>query len=160
MSTVDNASLHKEIDLIQACISRMASNSFLLKGWAISIIAVVLTLADKSVEPAIMSLLVLIPLMSFWYLDAFFLRTEMMYRMMYEWVLASRMAGDQSKLYDLNPRRFEKEVDSLLSVMWSITLRWFYGLPASITIVIIIYQVLRLWEVVLNRNCVLFRLCF
>lgn len=138
----------------------MASNSFLLKGWAISIIAVVLTLADKSVEPAIMSLLVLIPLMSFWYLDAFFLRTEMMYRMMYEWVLASRMAGDQSKLYDLNPRRFEKEVDSLLSVMWSITLRWFYGLPASITIVIIIYQVLRLWEVVLNRNCVLFRLCF
>ena len=28
--------IHKEIDLIQSCISRMANNSFLLKGWLIS----------------------------------------------------------------------------------------------------------------------------
>ena len=30
--------LHKEIDLIQGCINRMANNSFLLKGWLVSII--------------------------------------------------------------------------------------------------------------------------
>ena len=28
--------LHKEIDLIQSCINRMAGNSFLLKGWVVS----------------------------------------------------------------------------------------------------------------------------
>ena len=70
---MDNGVLHKEIDLIQGCINRMANNSFLLKGWAISIIAVVLALADKALEPALLSAVVLIPLFSFWYLDAFFL---------------------------------------------------------------------------------------
>ena len=40
--------LHKEIDLIQDCIKRMANNSFLIKGWTVSLIAVVLALAkDK-----------------------------------------------------------------------------------------------------------------
>ena len=34
------AEIHKEIDLIQACITRMASNSFMIKGWAYGIIAV------------------------------------------------------------------------------------------------------------------------
>ena len=34
-NTIDNEIIHKEIDLIQSCISRMANNSFLLKGWAV-----------------------------------------------------------------------------------------------------------------------------
>jgi hypothetical protein len=138
---MDKDVLHKEIDLIQACITRMASNSFLLKGWAISIIAVVLALADKAVEPALLSSLVLIPLISFWYLDAFFLRTEKMYRKMYEWVLRKRGENDTSFLYDLNPHRFKGEVDSTWKVMWSITLRWFYGIPALITIGVIIFRI-------------------
>ena len=29
--------IHKEIDLIQACITRMAQNSFKIKGWFVSI---------------------------------------------------------------------------------------------------------------------------
>lgn len=82
---MDKDILHKEIDLIKACISRMANYSFLLKGWAISIIAVVLALADKAANPALLSTILLIPLVSFWYLDAFFLRTEKMYRKMYTW---------------------------------------------------------------------------
>ncbi len=140
---MDRDVLHKEIDLIQACITRMASNSFLLKGWAISIIAVVLALADKAVEPALLSSLVLIPLISFWYLDAFFLRTEKMYRKMYEWVLKMRVTEDTSFLYDLNPQRFKDQVDSTWEVMWSITLRWFYGIPALITLGVIAFRIFR-----------------
>lgn len=137
---MDNNALHKEIDLIQGCIIRMANNSFLLKGWAISIIAVVLALADKSLEPALLSAVVLIPLFSFWYLDAFFLRTEKMYRKMYEWVIEKRVAGDNSYLYDLNPHRFASAVESSTCIMFSITLRWFYGIPTLITIVVIIVR--------------------
>src|SRR3990172_11626640 len=130
---MDKDVLHKEIDLIQACITRMASNSFLLKGWAISIIAVVLALADKAINPALLSSILLIPLLSFWYLDAFFLRTEKMYRKMYEWILEKRKNDDTTYLYDLNPHRFKKEVDSSWKVMWSVTLRCFYGIPTLIT---------------------------
>jgi hypothetical protein len=134
---MDKDVLHKEIDLIQACIARMASNSFLLKGWAVSIIAVILALADKALNPALLSAVVLIPLISFWYLDAFFLRTERMYRKMYAWVIEKRSANDNSHLYDLNPHRFADDVDSTRKTMWSITLRWFYGIPTVITLVVI-----------------------
>jgi len=37
--------IHKEIDLIQNCVNRMAQNSFLLKGWTVSLVAVVIALA-------------------------------------------------------------------------------------------------------------------
>jgi len=36
--------LLKEIDLIQSCIKRMAQNSFIVKGWMLSLITIVLTL--------------------------------------------------------------------------------------------------------------------
>ena len=140
---MDKDVLHKEIDLIQACITRMASNSFLLKGWAISIIAVVLALADKAVDPALLSSVVLIPLFSFWYLDGFFLRTEKMYRKMYEWVLQKREEEDITYLYDLNPHRFKGDVDSTWKVMWTITLRWFYGIPTLITLGVIVFRMLK-----------------
>jgi len=41
--------LHKEIDLIQGIINRMANNSFLLKGWIISLIAVILALTKDTI---------------------------------------------------------------------------------------------------------------
>jgi len=137
---MDKDILHKEIDLIQACITRMAHNSFLLKGWAISIIAVILALADKTNNPIIISSILLIPLLCFWYLDSFFLRTEKLYRKMYEWVIEKRKLKDISFLYDLNPHRFDNEVESIRKVMWSITLRYFYGIPVLITTSIIIYM--------------------
>jgi hypothetical protein len=140
---MDNDVLHKEIDLIQACITRMASNSFLLKGWAVSIIAVILALADKALDPVLLSAVVLIPLFSFWYLDAFFLRAERMYRKMYEWVIEKRCADDNSHLYDLNPHRFESAVESTRRTMWSITLRWFYGIPTVITLGVIALRICR-----------------
>ncbi len=140
MNKIDNDVIHKEIDLIQSCITRMAHNSFLLKGWAISIIAVVLVLAEKASNPILLSLILLIPLISFWYLDAFFLRTEKMYRKMYEWVLDKRKNNDFELLYDLNPHRFIDEVDSTSKVMWSKTLRWFYGMPLLTITLIILFQ--------------------
>jgi len=140
---MDKEILHKEIDLIQSCITRMANNSFLLKGWSITIIAVVLALADKAGNPALLSAILLIPLLSFWYLDAFFLRTEKMYRKMYEWIIVNRPKKINTYLYDLNPHRFSNDVDSKWKVMWSVTLRYFYGVPAAITLSIIIYRIIK-----------------
>lgn len=137
----DKDNLHKEIDLIQSCISRMASNSFLLKGWTISIIVVVLALSARNVNPFILCVVLLIPLFSFWYLDAFFLYTERLYRKMYEWVIYERPKGNIDFMYDLNPKRFKEsltivtdgvggeKVETIFSVMWSVTLRNFYFIP-------------------------------
>lgn len=131
--------LHKEIDLIQACINRMSNNSFLLKGWVISLVAVVLALAKEKVEFEIISFILLIPILSFWYLDAFFLRTERMYRKMYEWVIKHRITSDE-KMYELNPNAYKDEVESTFKVMKSKTLGTFYGIPSFVLLVIILYS--------------------
>lgn len=130
---------HKEIDLIQGCISRMANNSFLLKGWLVSIIAVILALSiNESNKIVIISSIIFITI-SFWYLDAFFMKTEILYRKLYEWVIVKRQQGCRDKQYDLNPHRFDKEVDNVIRIMFSRTLRCFYGSVMIIIIIIAIY---------------------
>jgi len=133
--------LHKEIDLIQACIKRMANNSFLLKGWTISLVAVVMALMKDNCNTYFLCLILLIPIVSFWYLDAFFLRTEKMYRKLYEWVLSARPNGIDEKLYDLNPLRFKDEIESIFKVMLTITLKVFYGFMVLALLVILVAQV-------------------
>lgn len=137
---MDNNNLHKEIDLIQNCISRMARNSFMLKGWAISLLAVVIALTADRLNPLFLFCSVFIPLLCFWYLDAFFLRTEKMYRKMYEWVLKERKEGRTDFQYDLEPSRFKNQVDTHCRVMFSKTLRVFYGIPLLVVLLVILYE--------------------
>lgn len=47
--------IHKEIDLIQSCITRMAQNSFMIKGWFVSIYAVILALLPEKVRGLVYS---------------------------------------------------------------------------------------------------------
>lgn len=137
---MDNNNLHKEIDLIQNCISRMARNSFMLKGWAISLLAVVIALTADRLNPLFLFCSVFIPLLCFWFLDAFFLRTEKMYRKMYEWVLKERKEDNLDFQYDLEPKRFKKDVKSQICTMFSTTLSVFYGIPSLVVFLVIIYE--------------------
>jgi hypothetical protein len=145
MNATDKENLHKEIDLIQACITRMANNSFKLKGWAISIAAIVFALIDKNINPVVICLVILLPLLGFWYLDAFFLFTEKKYRELYNWVITERQKSNPEMMYDLNPNRFSDIKDkngkniTHFSVMMSLTLRYFYGIPIIITIIISVF---------------------
>lgn len=140
---MDNEIIHKEIDLIQGVINRMAQNSFLLKGWTITIIVAVLALTKDTLvtnDITYFSIILLIPLIVFWYLDAFFLHKERCYIKLYNWVIANRKESDEF-IYDLNYKRFEDEVDSIWKVMRSPTLRTFYGITAVILLGITIYNI-------------------
>jgi hypothetical protein len=137
---INDTNLHKEIDLIQGCINRMASNSFMLKGWTISLVAVVLALTEDRANPLFLLCCIFIPLLCFWYLDAFFLRTEKMYRKLYEWVLEERKKGNVEYQYDLNPHRFNNAVESCCRIMFSKTLSVFYGIPTLVVLLVILYH--------------------
>ncbi len=123
----------KEIDLIQGIINRMAHNSFMIKGWAITLVVVALLLQGTKYQV----LLAFIPLLVFWFLDAYFLWQERMYRKLYDWVISNRLKTDEY-LFDMNAYRFKEAVQSRFRIMFSITLGWFYG---SIAILIVIYVV-------------------
>ncbi len=124
----------KEVDTIQSIIRRMANNSFLIKGWTITL--VVATLLLKGIEDLIF--IAIIPLAVFWVLDSYFLKQERMYRELYNWVIDNRLTTDDN-LLNMDASRFEKNVKSMPKTMFSKTLGWFYGLILSL---IIIYEIL------------------
>ncbi|NQE06461.1 hypothetical protein C5S32_11380 [ANME-1 cluster archaeon GoMg1] len=126
----------KEIEIIQDIIRRMAFNSFMIKGWAITLVVVALLLKGTEYQICI----AFIPLLVFWFLDAYFLWQERMYRKLYEWVINNRLKTDEY-LFDMNAYRFKDKVQSRVRIMLSITLGWFYG---SIAILIIIYALVLL----------------
>lgn len=94
--------LYKEIDLIQSCISRMSQNSFMVKGWLITLVAVILALLPENFNLNILCIISFIVIACFWYLDAFFLKTERLYRWKYNWVIINRLQSDDF-IFDLNP---------------------------------------------------------
>ncbi len=147
--------IHKELDLIQDVIKRMAENSFKVKAWMMSIFGGVLALAkgglfnttetNNSVLPmAFIYLFLVITVAVFWYLDAFFLWTERLYRKLYAWVVKNRPNTDKY-LYDLNT--FVREVngetidlladmDSKFKVAFSKTLLPFYLIPFLFSLIL------------------------
>lgn len=124
----------KEIDIIQDIIKRMASNSFMIKGWSLTLVIVTLLLKGAEMYQV---WLAFIPLLVFWFLDAYFLWQERMYRKLYEWVIKNRLKTEEY-LFDMNAYRFKNEVQPIPRIMFSITLGWFY---ISIAILIVIYLV-------------------
>ncbi len=137
---MDNQELYKEIDLIQNCINRMAKNSFMVKGWALTIFAGVITISKMEVLNNLWLLIctVLVPYLAFWMLDAFFLHTERKYRKMYAWVIQERKRGNTEYQYDLNPERFKRTVGCMSCSFFSKTLLLFYGVPTVVIILLII----------------------
>lgn len=97
-----NEVLHKEIDLVQNCINRMAQNSFLIKGWLITLLTVVIALLPEAINLKILCVVGFATIFCFWYLDGFFLKMEKLYRWKYEWIISNRQTSSES-LYDLNP---------------------------------------------------------
>jgi len=112
----------------------MAFNSFLIKGWTIILVAVTLLLKGSKYQV----LIAFIPLIVFWFLDAYFLWQERLYRRLYNWVIQNRMQTDEF-LFDMNAYRFRKEEQSKLRIMFSLTLGWFYGSIFILTLTYAIY---------------------
>ena len=86
--TVDE--MHKEIDLLQSCIDRMAKNSFMIKGWFVSIYAVILALLPEKVDVMLLCVVLIVVNILFRYLDGVYLRDEKIYRRIYQWVVEAR----------------------------------------------------------------------
>lgn len=127
----------EELKIIQDIIKRMAFNSFVIKGWAITLVVATLLLKGDRYQ----ALIAFIPLFVFWFLDAYFLQQERLYREIYKWVVANRLKTDEH-LFDMNAYRFKDNVQSKLRIMFSITLGWFYG---SVGILTAIYAVTLLY---------------
>ena len=110
------------LGFIQAIITRMGLNSFLLKGWSVTLVAAIFALAAKQADRRFV-LLAFFPIAVFWLLDAFFLHQEKLFRSLYELVALGKVDSDQ---FTLDTKGI-KGVPGIASVFFSKTLRLFYG---------------------------------
>lgn len=126
----------EEVKTIQEIIKRMASNSFMLKGWAVTLITATLLL-KVATDNKYAILIGFIPLVSFWMLDAFYLRQEKLYRKLYEWTIQNRLSDKENtrKCFDMSTSQFCDEIPSTYKVMFSPTLRVFY-IPTALLLLI------------------------
>jgi hypothetical protein len=122
----------KHLEMIQAVVNRMASNSFLLKGWAVTLVSALLALAAANSDRRFVFVAVL-PLLMFWLLDAYFLRQERLFRKLYDKV---RKLEATAIDFSMNTAPHVAETASWIGVMFSRTLLIFYG-TLAIGVVII-----------------------
>ncbi|WP_420449045.1 hypothetical protein [Candidatus Palauibacter sp.] len=124
------------LQMIQAVIARMASNSFLIKGWSVTLVAALFALAAAGTNELFVYL-AYFPAFMFWALDAFFLRQEHLFREL--WNQARELDAEIDFSMDTEP--FTDQVDSTWSVARSHTLALFHG---TITGTIVIAMLLML----------------
>jgi hypothetical protein len=113
----------KHLDFIQAVINRMSNNSFLIKGWSVTLVSAVFVLSTKDGNSSIIPVAYL-PVLVFWFLDAYFLRQERLFRKHYD-VIRAKDASDID--FSLNVSGYSSMVEDYFKTILSITLRWFHG---------------------------------
>lgn len=124
------------LETIQSIITRMATNSFALKGWTVALVTGIFILAGQSVE-RYFYIIIYIPILCFWGLDAYYLWLERRYRELYAKVCDTQIEKIDYKL-KLPDLDFDKKVEEYLSVFTSITEILFY-VPLAIASVAILY---------------------
>ena len=78
----------KHIDIVQSTITRMAQNSFAIKGWTITIlVGLFVFLQNDKFRNNIF--IYLIPIIFFWLLDSYYLWQERLFRKLYNDVIAN-----------------------------------------------------------------------
>ncbi len=115
----------KYLEFIQSIITRMNGNSFLIKGWAVTIVAALLALFASTKNIAFLYINAL-PVLLFWVLDATYLQIERKFRTLYKEAVKSQPS---IPIYEMNfnhPALPKEDKNRYLKVLGSATIWPFY----------------------------------
>jgi len=119
----------KHLEFLQAAITRMAGNSFLVKGWTVTLTTAIIGLAVKDGGRAIAAL-GLLPVAMFALLDAFYLALERGFRNRFRIAARTYVNGD--------PPDFDMSTGFTAAALLAALLRppvlWLHGLLALVLI--------------------------
>lgn len=114
----------KHLEFVQNTINRMSTNSFLIKGWAITLIGIIFglnklegnylfTYADYNfpVEIAIIILIILL----FWFTNAYFLQQERRYIYIYSKTIERYNTPNNNLILDMNYKSYRATSNSSLT---------------------------------------------
>lgn len=108
----------RHLELIQATVDRMAHNSFILRGWNVTLAAALFALAAQD-SKSTLAWIALFPAGAFWALDAYYLWHERAFRKLYDEV---RLPRDDSKRrvepFSLDAARYRTGIRSWLCCLF------------------------------------------
>jgi hypothetical protein len=113
----------KHLEFIQAVITRLANDSFLMKGWALTVAGAFYGFAVKGTNWKLAAI-GLMPVLVFWGLDAYFLRQERLFRGLYDQV---RQRNPRIEPFAMNAAAYASGVASWGHTLLSRTLAPLYG---------------------------------
>ncbi len=113
----------KHLEFIQAVVTRLGSNSFLVKGWCLTLAAGLLAFAAEGARVSV-AVTAFVPLVAFWLLDGYFLWQERLFRRLYDQV--RRPAGEGVEPFAMDPYPYAAGARWWQSTC-SVTLALFYG---------------------------------
>lgn len=133
----------KHLEMILSVIERMGNNSFLIKGWSITLVSAIFVVAIQGKDKAF-ALWTLFPAFIFWFLDGFYLWQERLLRSLYNHVLHLKekeidFSMDTSKVQNGN---ILGKPNTFLRTVFSRTLLPFHGgiiLAIVVAIIAILY---------------------
>ncbi|WP_461117543.1 hypothetical protein [Spirosoma jeollabukense] len=124
----------KHLEFIQIIINRLNSNGFLIKGWAITLVAALFALAAKDANEQFI-LITYLSTLVFWLLDAYYLSQERQYRCLYNQVI---QLDNETIDFSMNARPFANGRNTWPASFFATTLLVFYGSLLCLPIVIIV----------------------
>ena len=125
----------KHLEFIQSAINRMSGNSFLLKGWTVTLVAALFALAAKDADRRYV-IVAYLPVLMFWALDAYFLSQERLFRSLYDGV-RQRKEGEID--FSMNTTPFRGGPNGWTSSFFSRTLLLFYLFMVGIMLIVIYF---------------------
>lgn len=124
----------KHLEFIQATITRMAHNSFLIKAWSITLVSGTFVLLAKDLNLKYV-FFAYVPTIFFWYLDAYYLWQERLYRAHYDSVRKNEL----HKIDFCMKPEINKESESFYRVFFSKTLVLYYiGILVTLLVILIL----------------------
>lgn len=130
----------KHLELIQRVITRMAQNSFTMKGWAVTLVSAILVVA-REVAGWEYLLIALLPAFVFWGFDAFYLRRERLFRNLYDHARLQSDVEWQTDPFTLDIGPYSKNVKGWFRTCWSQSVVWLYSVMVLLIIGTTIYAV-------------------
>ena len=119
----NNEQVVKHLEFIQGVVNRLGRNASLLKGWSMTVlVAGSLLMVRLRPDKPLLALTLLLPVIGFWLLDAYFLWQERLFREEY-----NRVRDQEETDFAMNPMQHRhKPKRSWFSTFFSVTLVLFY----------------------------------
>lgn len=138
----------KHLEFVEGVIERMNHDSFLIRGWMITLVSAFFAFATTKEHTNIV-ILSCIPIIAFWLLDTFYLLQERKYRALYDDIIGKGTSPRCVLPFDMSTAEYKGGKCSFWNVFFSRTILQVYGIFLALVLVLIVVM-----------NCPIFRCCF